>query len=165
MNSEIFFYKISDDDLEFITGIFNYYIEKTVIAFYTKPVSVEEISKVIPFSHPVYAAYIIKWNGNKCGYCYYSQYKAREAYNRTAEITVYLSEEFTGKGIGKAAVEFIEQKANEKNIKNLIATITALNQKSIKLFEKCGYKKCAHLKNVGEKFDQILDVVMYQKEI
>jgi len=31
--------------------------------------------------------------------------------------------------------------------------------------EKAGFSKCAHLKNIGEKFGKILDVVMYQKEI
>jgi len=33
----------------------------------------------------------------------------------------------------------------------------------IKLFEKCGFEKCGHYKEVGEKFDKILDVVSYEK--
>jgi hypothetical protein len=31
--------------------------------------------------------------------------------------------------------------------------------------EKFGYSKSAHLKNIGQKFGKILDVVVYQKEI
>ncbi|MBP2132194.1 L-amino acid N-acyltransferase YncA [Methanomicrobium sp. W14] len=33
------------------------------------------------------------------------------------------------------------------------------------MLEKAGYKKCAHLKNVGEKFGKVLDVIIYEKEI
>jgi phosphinothricin acetyltransferase len=36
---------------------------------------------------------------------------------------------------------------------------------SIALFEKAGFIKCAHFKNVAEKFNTVLDVVMFQKEI
>jgi len=32
-------------------------------------------------------------------------------------------------------------------------------------FKKSGYTRCAHMKNIGEKFGKILDVVIYQKEI
>jgi hypothetical protein len=32
-------------------------------------------------------------------------------------------------------------------------------------FKKSGYFRCAHMKNIGEKFGKVLDVVVYQKEI
>ena len=41
--------------------------------------------------------------------------------------------------------------------------ITAENESSVKLFERMGYEKCGHFKQVGEKFGRILDVVAYQK--
>ena len=45
----------------------------------------------------------------------------------------------------------------------LIGIISADNKQSIALVEKCGFEKCAHFKEVGEKFGKILDVVAYQK--
>jgi L-amino acid N-acyltransferase YncA len=45
----------------------------------------------------------------------------------------------------------------------LMATICGENDKSIRLFEKNGYFKCAHYKEVEEKFGELLDVVAYQK--
>jgi L-amino acid N-acyltransferase YncA len=53
----------------------------------------------------------------------------------------------------------------KNSYQKLIAVITGSNIESIKLFEKMGYIKCAHFKNVGEKSNQILDVVIYQKEL
>ena len=50
-------------------------------------------------------------------------------------------------------------------IVSLLFRITFKNSGSIKLFEKQGYEKSGHIKNVGEKFGRVLDVVFYQKEI
>jgi L-amino acid N-acyltransferase YncA len=47
----------------------------------------------------------------------------------------------------------------------LIGIISGDNINSIILFENCGFEKCGHYKQVGEKFNEILDVVSYQKII
>lgn len=91
--------------------------------------------------------------------------KKREAYDSTAEATVYLKPGFTGKGIGNLAVKFIEEYALTQGFHALIALICGENTESIKVFEKNGYEKCAHYKEVGKKFGQWLDVVAYQKII
>ena len=57
----------------------------------------------------------------------------------------------------------LEKTAFKHGIKVLIGIISGDNQSSIKLFEKCGFEKCGHYKQVGEKFGKILDVVSYQK--
>jgi len=51
------------------------------------------------------------------------------------------------------------------DLKNLIAIVTGDNAESIALFEKSGYIRCAHFKNIGEKFNKVLDVLAFQKEI
>ena len=47
----------------------------------------------------------------------------------------------------------------------LMGIISGDNAGSIKLFEKAGYEKCGHFRQIGEKFGRILDVVAYQKFI
>jgi phosphinothricin acetyltransferase len=76
---------------------------------------------------------------------------------------VYLSHENIGKGIGNAALRYIEEFAKGRGFHTLIATICGDNDKSIKVFVRNGYEKCAHFKQVGRKFGQWLDVVAYQK--
>ena len=75
---------------------------------------------------------------------------------------MYLKPEFTGKGIGKIAVDFLEKVAI-KQIKVIIASISGENAASIKLFQKMGYDQCAHYKQVGEKFGRLQDIVDYEK--
>jgi L-amino acid N-acyltransferase YncA len=47
----------------------------------------------------------------------------------------------------------------------MVGTICGDNRAGIRLMENAGFSKCAHLKNIGEKFGRVLDVVIYQKEI
>jgi L-amino acid N-acyltransferase YncA len=154
---------LKEDDLEWVRDIYNFYIENSTATYYTEKISVDELKQFIPVGDKKYKSYLVLAKGEPCGFCYISQYKKRQAYDRTAELSLYLKPEFTGKGIGKVALDFLEKVAKEKGISVLIGIISGDNEKSIKLFEKKGYEKCAHYKQVGEKFNKILDVVSYQK--
>lgn len=80
-------------------------------------------------------------------------------------MSVYLRPECTGRGIGRVAMEYLEAAARKARIHVLIGTMSQENSASIRLMEKSGFLKCAHLKNVGEKFGKVLDVVVYEKEL
>jgi L-amino acid N-acyltransferase YncA len=160
---KIEFADLTEDDLGLVREIYNYYIENSTATYYTEKISVEELKEFIPVQHKKYKSYMIMLDNEPCGFCYISQYKKRQAYDRTAELSLYLKPEFTGRGIGKTALDFLEKVARDKGISVLIGIISGDNENSIKLFAKNGYEKCAHYKQIGEKFHQILDVVSYQK--
>jgi phosphinothricin acetyltransferase len=157
--------KLQEKDIEIVKEIYDHYVLNSTATFYTVPLSIQDLKGAIPINHPKYKSFLIHHNNSICGYCYISQYKNRQAYNRTAEFTLYLKPEFTGKGIGRFALQELEKIAKELQFKVLIGIISADNRQSIALCEKCGYEKCAHFKQVGEKFGKILDVVAYQKLI
>lgn len=154
---------LKDSDYPDVKEIYDYYVVNTTVTFSTQKISLAELKETIPAGHPKYKSFIIKSNGIVCGFCYLSQYKKRQAYDRTAEISVYLKPEFTGKGAGKQILEKMETVARANGIIVMVGIITAENKQSVRLFEKCGFEKCAHYKKVGEKFNRILDVVAYQK--
>ncbi len=159
------FFEITDQDLELIQEIYNYYVEHSTATYYTEKVSIVELKEFLPVQHEKYRSFMIKHENECCGFCYLSQYKKRQAYDRTAEVSVYLKPGYTGKGIGKVALEHLGRVAKENGISVLIGVISGDNENSIKLFERNGYEKCGHLKQIGEKFNKILDVVFYQKII
>jgi phosphinothricin acetyltransferase len=165
MSHDLKFRPINEEDYFSIKEIYDYYIAHSTATFHTEPISIHELQEFIFVDHQRYPAMLIYCDDVLAGYCYLSYFKKRQAYDRSAEITLYLKPEFCGKGLGHKILLFIESEAKKKNIRNLIAVITGNNSPSIKLFEKCGYTKCAHFKNIGEKQGQILDVVDYQKEI
>jgi L-amino acid N-acyltransferase YncA len=154
---------LQEKDFPLVKEIYDHYILNSTATFHMDLISIEELKKVIWITHPKYKSYLIAYNGEISGYCYISQYKNRQAYDRTAEITIYIKPYLTGKGIGKETMGMLESIAMNNGISVLIGIITSENQASIKLFEKCGYEKCAHFKKVGQKFNRILDVVAYQK--
>ena len=162
---KIAFKDIEEKNLSEVKKIYDWYIQNSTATFHTEPITVEQLKEFIFILHPIYKSYLIYEANNVAGYCFLTYYKKRQAYDRTAEITIYLEQDSCQKGIGKVALLHLEQKALETGIRNLIAIISGDNSGSIHLFEKMGYSKCAHFKNVGEKFGKVLDVVAYQKEL
>jgi L-amino acid N-acyltransferase YncA len=152
-------------DLPLVKDLYNYYVLTSTATYYTEKISAEELLEFIPVGHPKYRSFTIKADGEFCGFCYFGPYKKRQAYDRTAEVSVYLTPGFTGRGIGNMALEHLEKIAQGKGISVLIGIISGDNEPSIKLFEQCGYEKCAHYHQIGEKFGNVLDVVSYQKII
>lgn len=157
--------ELTENDLWIVKEIYNYYIVNSTATFHTEKITIEELKDTIPVDQPKYKSFLVIFNNIVCGYCYISQYKKRQAYDRTAEVTVYLKPNSTGLGIGKQVLLQLEKIAAKSGISVLIGIISGDNISSIALFEKCGYEKCAHFKQVGEKFGKILDVVAYQKTI
>ena len=155
--------ELREDDFGIVKDIYDHYILTSTATFHTNEISIPELKEVIPVGHPIYKSFLIKQGEKVCGYCYISQHKKRQAYDRTAEVTLYLKPDFTGKGIGKEVLFRLEDIAKQNNICVLIGVITGDNFGSIALFEKCGYEKCANFRKVGVKFNRILDVVAYQK--
>jgi L-amino acid N-acyltransferase YncA len=161
----IIFKAIKEHDLPVVKKLYDWYIQHSTATFHTEAIRIDQLKEFIFFNHPLYSAYLIYSGIDLAGYCYITNYKKRQAYDRTAEVTIYLKPEFCGKGIGKTALMHLEKKARANGLKNLIGIISGDNEGSIKLFKNAGYIKCAHFKNVGEKFNKVLDVVAFQKEL
>jgi len=159
----IVFEEVREEHLSGILKIYNHYVVNSTATFHAKPLGEEEMRELLFFDNPRYTAYVIKDDGVICGYCILTQFKKREAYDCTAEITIYLKEDCMGRGIGSLAAGYIEKIALQRGIHSLVAIICGENTASIRMFEKNGYNQCAHYKKVGRKFDRFLDVVCYQK--
>ncbi len=159
------FIEIKEHDLEVVKDIYDYYILHSTATFHTEEISAGELKEIIPIGHHKYKSFLILDNGDVCGYCYLAPYKKRQAYDRSAEVTIYLRPGSTGRGLGKKAIRQMETVSLKNGIKVLLGIITGENISSINLFEKCGFEKCAHFKGVGEKFNRVLDVVAYQKTL
>lgn len=150
-------------DVSALLDIYNYYVLNSTATFHEKPITEAEMNQLLFFDNPRHASFVIKQGSNICGYCILSKHHVRSAYDHTGNVGIYLDRHYLQQGIGSQALDFLHQWAREKNYHTLISIISAENEGSIRLFERKGYFKCAHLKEVGLKFDRLLDVVYYQK--
>ncbi|KAF5068005.1 Phosphinothricin N-acetyltransferase [anaerobic digester metagenome] len=159
------FTPVTHRDLPEIKEIYDHYILHSTATFHSENITLPELEEIIYLDNPRYPSFLIHEADEVIGYCFLSRFKKRQAYDRTAEVSVYLKPGFTGKGIGTLAMHHIEEAAKIGGIHVLIGTHCGENYASIRLLEHMGYTKAAHLRNVGEKFGKILDVVMYQKDV
>jgi L-amino acid N-acyltransferase YncA len=149
--------------LDAVHQIYTYYVLNTTATFHARPLTREEMREIVFFNSERYKTFVICAGDELCGYVLLTQHKKREAYDGTAEVTVYLQPELIGQGLGSMALRHIEAYARDQRLHVLVATITGENEKSIGLFAKNGYTQCAHYREVGQKFGRLLDVVAYQK--
>ncbi|TYP73757.1 GNAT family N-acetyltransferase [Paenibacillus methanolicus] len=149
--------------LDQVRQTYNYYVANTTVSFDLELCSREGMRQLIEPVSPLYRSFVIVWDGQYAGYVLMTQHKKKAAFQVTAEITIYLDPAYTGRGIGKAAVPFLEQLARESGIHSLVAAICSENEGSLKLFGKHGYIPCAHYREVAYKFDRWLDLICLQK--
>ncbi len=92
------------------------------------------------------------------GYAYASEWKSRCAYRYSVETTVYLHPDARGKGIGTLLYQELIRKLSKLELHAAIGGIALPNDASVALHEKIGFKKAAHFKQVGYKFNKWVDV-------
>jgi phosphinothricin acetyltransferase len=161
--AEVEFHEMKPKYLQDVLDIYMYYVLNTTATFHMHTLDKKEMQELVFFDNSKYKAFVMIEQGEICGYVIMSPYKKREAYIDTAETTIYLKNDKLGRGLGSLAVNYIEQYARLQGIHVLIAGICGENNRSIRVFEKNGFEKCAHYKEVGQKFGKLLDVVAYQK--
>jgi phosphinothricin acetyltransferase len=106
----------------------------------------------------VYPYFVAEKSGEILAYAYASLYKPRFAYNHSAEISVYVKNNLTQKGIGTKLYERLFDELLKTDAHAVIAGISLPNEASIKLHEKFGMEKVAHFREVGRKFGRWIDV-------
>lgn len=146
-----------------LCAIYNHYVEHSTATFHSRPLTVDAFRELLTFPNPRHRAFVALVDGEVCGYCVVAPYKNREAYDDTAEVSVYVRPDRQRRGIGAAAVDHMEEHARRVGLHALIATICGDNAPSIALLADKGYVQCAHLREVGKKLGRRLDVVCYQK--
>ncbi|PHR70194.1 MAG: phosphinothricin acetyltransferase [Lutibacter sp.] len=150
------------DDIEQLVEIYNYYIENTVITFDKNPCSVDDFEQKIKPIYKKYPFIVFEENNEILGYAYGSSWRPKPSYKFTVESTIYLNSDAQGKGIGTKLYTELLKQLKQQNFHTIIGGLTLPNAASIKLHEKLGFKKVAHFKQVGRKFDEWLDVGFWQ---
>jgi len=105
---------------------------------------------------------IAELDGKVVGFGMYSEFRFREAYKFTVEHSVYVNNDFKGKGIGKLLLLELIAEARKQKLHTMIAVIDAENQGSVEFHEKFGFKTVGIIKESGYKFDRWLDTVLMQ---
>lgn len=162
---KISFLKVKDEHVKRICEIYNYYVKNTTVTYHYFEHTEEQMKEILYSRDSRFNSFAIIDDDTEeiIGYCMITKFKNREAFNRCGEVVVYLDERYLSKGIGKLVLDYLEDEARKQDFHTLIASISSDNERSIRLFESKGYFRCAHFKEVGYKFDKVLDLYYYEK--
>lgn len=146
-------------DAAAVAGIYNHYVAHTIITFEEEPVSASDMAQRIAETLDAGLPWLVWVEDNKIlGYAYASKWKSRCSYRYSAEATVYLDKSATGCGLGAKLYAAVIAELRTLKMHAVIGGISLPNAASVALHEKLGFKKIAHFKETGFKFDQWIDV-------
>lgn len=101
-------------------------------------------------------------DGEITGYASLSEYRQKEAYKTTVELSIYVSPNHRKKGVGRALMAHIlEMAKNDERTHCVVSVITAGNEASTKLHAEFGFTYCGTIPEVGAKFGRMLDIENY----
>jgi len=150
-------------DTAAIAAIYNHYVTETVVTFEEEPVAAAEIARRIDLVASASLPWLVAEAGHRVlGYAYATGFCERSAYRFSAECTVYLAPEQTGRGLGSILYGQLLPLVQVRKIHTVLGGIALPNGASVALHEKFGMRKVAHLEAVGFKFDRWIDVGYWQ---
>lgn len=141
----------TEQDLPEIVRIYNQTIPTRQSTADLEPVTVED-RKAWFEAHSVNRRplWLIQLNDQIVGWISLSDFYGRIAYNKTAEVSIYIDEGFRGTHLGFEAVTFVESQVPQLGIETILAFIFGHNTSSLALFKKFGYETWGHLADVAE---------------
>lgn len=101
-------------------------------------------------------------DGNIAGFGTYGSFRLKIAFQYCIEHSVYVAENFKGRGVGKLLLKELIELAKNSGYHTMIGCIDAENTDSIAFHEKFGFKVTGTLNEVGFKFGRWLDLVLMQ---
>jgi phosphinothricin acetyltransferase len=155
--------EVKPEDAEKVAEIYNYYIQQTHHTFETEPLKTEVMRKRITKTIKEYPFLVAENDGEIFGYAYAAQFKLRDAYQHSAEVSIYVKNDAKKRGIGSMIYEELFEELEDTDVHALIAGISLPNDGSVRFHEKLGFEKVAHFKEVGYKLGRWIDVGYWEK--
>lgn len=151
------------DDIEDITAIYNEAILHTVATFDTDERTVGQQLEWFHHHDEFHPVIVAEIDSAVVGWASLSKWSDRKAYDKTVEISFYVRDGNRGKGIGKTLIQTIVQMGEKMGHRTILSRITTGNDASIYLHRLVGFEDVGTMKQVGEKFGEVLDVLIMQK--
>ena len=155
------------EDLVQIVEIYNSNIPSHLATADTKAITVESrlqwFDDHSPQKYPLWVVenkdkQIIGWLGFQCFY-------GRIAYQKTAELSIYIHLDYQQQGIGKKLLEKDIEEGAKLGLNVLLGFIFAHNKASLKLFAKYEFTEWGYLPQVAELGEVERDLVIMGRKI
>lgn len=161
------FRECEDSDLESIRALFNHAILNTTALYEYEPRSPERMTAWLAAKReggwPVLCA--LASDGRLAGFSSYGPFRPQPGFSRTVEHSVYVDQDFQGKGLGRDLLLKALGRAKTEGFHSSIGALDADNTASIRLHESLGFTLRGSLPESGWKFNRWLTLLLYQKNL
>lgn len=140
-----------EKDARRILAIYKPYIEKTAITFETEVPEEAAFEDRIQRIAEHFPYLVLEADGKMIGYAYAHRQAERAAFDWNAELSIYLKEGFTGKGLGRPLYTLLIRLLAMQGYVNLYAVITASNTSSIAMHKAMGFESVGMHVHTGFK--------------
>jgi phosphinothricin acetyltransferase len=151
-------------DAEAIRAIYNREVLGSTVTFDLVPRTLDEQIEWLDEhsgGHPAIVA--VDDDGTVVGFGSISPWRPRPAYAPSVEDSVYVREDWRGRGVGRLLLEELVRIAQAHGFHTMFARIVGGHEASIALHAACGFETAGVEREVGRKFGRWLDVVVMQR--
>lgn len=157
---------VTERDAEAIAAIYAHHVLNGTASYDVDPPPAEfhrdKIRRIASAGWPFIVAEV---DGRIAGYAYVTQFRDRAAYRFTAENSIYVHPQRTGRGIGKALLAALLSRSKAFGFKTIIAVIGGAEPASIAVHAGLGFVEVGRLRAVGWKHERWLDSVYMQLDL
>ncbi|HEY7001209.1 MAG TPA: GNAT family N-acetyltransferase [Candidatus Udaeobacter sp.] len=138
-------------DLPAIVEIYNTIVPTRMVTAELEPTTVEaRLPWFREHSPKQYPFWVAESEGRVIGWIDFKRFLPREAYRGTAEISVYVDEQFRQRGVGRRLLEEAIARAPSLGITGLVGLIFGHNEPSLKLFQRLGFERWGFCPGVAQ---------------
>jgi phosphinothricin acetyltransferase len=157
---------VTELDAEAIAAIYAHHVLHGTASYEVEPPSTADtLAKIRRITGARWPFLVAEVDGAVAGYAYVTQFRDRAAYRYTAENSIYVDAGMMGRGIGKALLTALIERAAAHGFRTIVAVIGGAEPASIALHASCGFREAGRLTAVGFKFGRWLDSVYMQREV
>lgn len=143
-------------------AIYAPYVEHTAITFETESPAPQEMADRIASALATHAWLVATDDGRVMGYAFAHAFNAREAYDWSCEVSIYLETGLRRTGTGRALYAELLRRLDALGYRMAVALIALPNEASVGLHRACGFEDVGVWKNIGWKRDAWHDVALAQ---
>ena len=155
--------RVVPGDAAAIAAIYNHHVVNTIVTFEETPVDDAEMRRRIADIDASHAWFVAQDGGRVAAYAYASAWRARSAYRRSVETTVYVASDAMGRGLGTKLYDALLRELAQRGFHCAMGGIALPNAGSVALHERMGFAKVAHFREVGWKLGRWIDVGYWQR--
>jgi phosphinothricin acetyltransferase len=152
-------------DAAAFAAIVNHYIAKSTANFRTEPQPAADWEHDIAEYGGRYPWLVAEFEGEIVGLAYAKPWNARQAYDWTAEATVYVADGQRGRRVGSTLYRELLKRLEAQGFRSVMALVTSPNEGSEALHASFGFRLVGTIDAAGFKHGEWRDVGIWQKTL